>query len=96
MTRMHIDEMTDRPHDSIYLTIIAPEDGGISVFESINGEDPKPKFSGNLSEAVKYLETRMSRILRQPSKQIESQVRSFSEIKREANSGRSFDLTENG
>lgn len=50
--------------NAINLSIIAGQDGGLVIYEFIDGETTQtPVFGGDLGAASKYLESRMSKII---------------------------------
>lgn len=47
----------------IGLSILAAQDGGLVIYEYINGSEQSLVFGGNLEAATLYLSSRMSRIV---------------------------------
>lgn len=64
---------------TINLTILAGQDGGLVIYESVNDEygapDSRLVFGGNLDEASKYLTSRMSGMLDENAKMPKTEPR---------------------
>lgn len=48
--------------NTMYLTIVAPNDGGIVIYESSADAESVPVFGGNLEEATRYFQSRATEL----------------------------------